>query len=393
MEISRSQIPDGSRTVIKTDGSVVSIDAGGTVTAVQYANGNGFQLAYDTGGRVTSVTSLQTGQTISVGEQTSISVDALGVVTVIRTGEPPSAQILRTDGSATVLTCKEMSRQLALQTAPVHSNLHMTTTGAMSQMMLPDGAVLTRSAPGQPWMDVAGQPAASDVHITEAGTLVVTYVDGHVNSYHPDGSVENGAADTAVSELLSEEALDSAAQDIRGALNFESALGHFGDVDSDRIIDILSSMSEADRRNLEAQYFEQYGISLRDELQWRLNPETYAQAIAVLDRQDGEANDLGQVEIAFTHLNSDPSRGQTDLINTFSVLNSQQIQELDAQYMAAHGHSLRDAIMNDSRIDAATKQALLLLLNGTDQNLDAEGNWQPQVFTQLSDLSSCSPVI
>ncbi|MBX9950787.1 MAG: hypothetical protein K2Y39_16575 [Candidatus Obscuribacterales bacterium] len=383
---------DGSRTVFKTDGSEVTINPAGQVTRVEYANGSGVELAYDSTGSVSSVTSLQSGQTLAVGAQTRISVDPLGTVTMIQSGEGGYAQVLRTDGSAATMDLQGNIHAINFTNGTVARFIY-DETGAMSQIVLPDGSVLTKGEPGQPWLDASGQPAASDIHLTESGVLVVTYTDGNddtidrVVTYNADGTVETSTADIAVSEMLSEESLDAAARDIRGALNFESALGHFGNVDSDRIIDILAGMSEADRRNLEAEYFEIYGISLRDELQWRLNPETYARTIAVLDREDGEANDLGQVEIAFTHLNTDSARGQTELINTLSVLNSADIQALDAEFTAAHGYSLRDAIMNDGRIDQATKDALLVLLNGTDQNLDANGNWRPEVFTQLSDLA------
>ncbi len=380
---------DGTLTIFKTDGSTINIDNAGKTTKVTYADGDSLLFSYDASGRVIAMVSGQTGEPLTLSSTSSVSVDSLGVVTIIQTGETGYAQVLRTDGSSTAADLSGQIRALSFSNN-TQVRFSYDQNGNMNEVSLPNGAVLTRSAPDQPWIDASGQPAATDLHLTQTGALVVSYTDGRTETYKPDGSIETESSATAVEELLSEDALIAAATDIRGALNFESALGHFGKVDSDRIINILASMSEADRRNLEAQYFERYNISLRDELQWRLFPQNYAQSIAVLDRQDGKANDLGQIEIALTQLNSDTARGQTTLVNTLMVLNSEQIQELDAQYRAAHGTSLSEALQNDGRISAATKQALAVLLNGSDANLDESGNWKPQVFDQLAAFATQS---
>ncbi len=203
--------------------------------------------------------------------------------------------------------------------------------------------------------------------------------------------------------VLSPDVINSAAEAIRAASGVDSVFA-WGSVDTQKLEDILQSYSLADRKRIEQAYNSKYeGItpadvsdkqiaarwySLRDMLTARetwqdvlghAHSETAVEVIGVLDKKDGGATFTSQITNALAKLQSSPNDtgAEEDLRHALSIMNSQQIQQLTADYQHWQGpkapnqtNDLQHDLLSNSSISEATRQALTIYLKGTDKRTD-----------------------
>lgn len=141
--------------------------------------------------------------------------------------------------------------------------------------------------------------------------------------------------------------------------------------DKEAIARILEPLNKADREALEKVYAEKYpdkgAGALRAELKEKLGDGLeWRKVEAVLNRDDGRTNDAGNVMVALTHMKDDSRAGNAELRAAISTLNSKQIALMREDFQKQYNMSLDDALKSD-KIDPQTRQALEILLKGSDK--------------------------
>ncbi len=153
--------------------------------------------------------------------------------------------------------------------------------------------------------------------------------------------------------------------------------------DKKTIYAILEGKTEAERKVIDEIFREKYGKKYGDKgdgSDWGLEEEfrdemegaDLDKALNLFWKKDGKADDSGRIHTALVERaqwvegRSDETC-EKDIRDTLATINSKQIEELAKEYRQRYATSLRDALMNDPNLSAATKESVEIYLKGTDK--------------------------
>jgi hypothetical protein len=180
-------------------------------------------------------------------------------------------------------------------------------------------------------------------------------------------------------------ALHESAQKLHDSIKHENWLGLNDAPQESRVKAILEPLSKADRQALEKTYhdmFDKDGApdTLRRDLKDKLGDTDFRKAESMLNREDGRANDAGELRVALSQLGDHKDDGNANVQQIFSTLNSKQIATMRGDWQKQYGESMDSALSNTDGLTDATKKALPTLMKGSDQRT-------PQDNVELANLA------
>lgn len=216
------------------------------------------------------------------------------------------------------------------------------------------------------WVGSDGTVYAAGPVITAEGRVVLSYRDESdpPNTYtieyrNLDGSI---SSTTSIAQFQVE-TLQERAQALQTALN---------DRDEQAVFDIFENMSTIDRLLLDQEYFALTRKHIVTDLSNLWSVDLIRAESLLFHGRDGGANDVGQVAMALSLIERGfVERGERELRLTLSVMSSEQIQALAAEYYARYNVRLVDVITANSQMSDAVKSTVLVYLNGLDNNFVA----------------------
>ncbi|MGH9549491.1 MAG: hypothetical protein ACRD3W_08950, partial [Terriglobales bacterium] len=143
--------------------------------------------------------------------------------------------------------------------------------------------------------------------------------------------------------------------------------------DEKKIQSLLQPLTSTDRQAVEKLYQQNFAPkgpadALQQQLQKELKPGDWLKVQSTLEAADGRTNDAGelhQLVYGLNHGNKNDSRSQ--IVQVLSTLNSEQMTQLDRDYRQNYGQGFADAINGDNNSGDLLKQALPLLIKGSDK--------------------------
>jgi len=176
-------------------------------------------------------------------------------------------------------------------------------------------------------------------------------------------------------------AIDQAVQDIHDAKDNTSLL--MSDPDKNKIWNTLEPMSAAQRQLVQENYRSTYHTDLSDDLRDQLSGPDFARAEAILKRQDGVADNTGQIHQALAKLEdigpSEPGclndggvRAEREIRDSINTLSADQLKVVEAKYKQDYGRSLASDLSINANLSDESKQALAIYIKGTDHRTDAD---------------------
>jgi hypothetical protein len=200
----------------------------------------------------------------------------------------------------------------------------------------------------------------------------------------PDGA-ETGTPESANPAKTAADAFDSAMQKeleadaiaIRAATGNDNRFGRRPDTDG--INKILGGKTDAERKAIDYYYKKDFKTDLDTEIGKFATKADLDKFTNILHRQDNDANNENARRIhedLLERTNAIDRRSdfeiEKDIRDTLSSHNSHQIAQMNAEYKAAYGVTLNDALANDPTISQVTRDMANVYLNHTEQNADQE---------------------
>lgn len=179
-----------------------------------------------------------------------------------------------------------------------------------------------------------------------------------------------GQSESDKASSLDQPTIQQHAQAIHDAL-FKKAFFVVDDADERKILQVLESLTPAQRRDLEEtfnnQYEVPYGGPLRMHLQQRLGEVDFRRAEAILNRRDNETNHAGAVMVALTTIGIDPVRGNEELRVALKTLTHESVEAMRSGFQADYGLSFEQSVSQVARLSPENQQALDYFLKGNDR--------------------------
>ena len=145
-------------------------------------------------------------------------------------------------------------------------------------------------------------------------------------------------------------------------------------VDKTTVFSVLEKLEPVERKALAVAYGEVTGKDLEDVLRDRLSGSEEERAVNYL--KYGSTDVVGQLHLALT------KDHDQDLRDSLRTMSSTQISELEREFQARYGKSLRESIMRDGGLSDTTKQMLSIYLKGADKR--SPEDWEMLLNMALS---------
>ncbi len=208
-------------------------------------------------------------------------------------------------------------------------------------------------------------------------------VQGDGSFWFKSGNKEfiNSTKDTQTS--FDSDAIAKAAHDLKEAKD-NSTLLVFDSPDTDKIWNILEPMSSAQRQLVAEEYAKQNpGHDLIKDLKDKLDGPDAARAEALLKRQDGVADNTGQIHQAMAKLadmgqpiegwtDDDRMRAEKEIRDSINTLTADQLKAVEAKYQQDYGRDLMSDLQNNPNLSDESKQALQIYFKGNDHRTDED---------------------
>jgi hypothetical protein len=205
-------------------------------------------------------------------------------------------------------------------------------------------------------------------------------LDTSKNKSAADQSGHSKPESAAQSKPVDRKEMEKAADAIEQACN-GGLIG--AGTDKETIYNILKDKTQAEREVIDQIFREKYGKKygkagdgsdwgLKEEFEDEMSGADLDKAMNLLNRKDGDADDAGRIHTALIEKDQwfegrSKANCEKDIRDTLSTMNSEQIAQLDAEYVARYGKHLREALMDDPKLSAATKQCIDIYLKGSDK--------------------------
>jgi hypothetical protein len=196
------------------------------------------------------------------------------------------------------------------------------------------------------------------------------------------GDVQTGAGNGQPAEVERQK-LIKAAVDLHDAVN-KSSLLVFSSPDVPKIMNIIEPMNAAQRKQLQQEYATQFpGRDLVTDLKDKLGAPDAARAEAIFKRQDGVADNSGQIHEALAKIQAlDPQltdqpevarvRAEKEIRDSVNTFSSAQLSEVEAKYKKDYGRELKFDLQENGNLTDATRNALKTYMNGVDHRSDQD---------------------
>ncbi|MBS1954501.1 MAG: hypothetical protein JST89_09950 [Cyanobacteria bacterium SZAS-4] len=147
--------------------------------------------------------------------------------------------------------------------------------------------------------------------------------------------------------------------------------------DKTKIMNVLEPMSAAQRQAVQDSYAKQFpGHTLEQDLKEKLGTADFARVQAILKRQDGVADNSGQVWQALAKLpgssGNDKVRVEGEIRDSLNTLTADQVKEVEAKFKKDFGKDLRSTLLDNPSLSNESKEALKVYFNGSDKATDAD---------------------
>jgi hypothetical protein len=197
---------------------------------------------------------------------------------------------------------------------------------------------------------------------------------------------------------LTADAVKKTAQELHEAIHHRNMYGYgFSSPDVDKLVNLLETLSAADRKAVEAAYNQaDKPNTLRQELAQSLGKDSpeFSRVEGLLNRQDGKADYASQIHTELAALaqiqqreemqgasrygaaapaSDERKNAEADIRKTIAGLDAKQLDELKKNYAQNYpGHDLTKDLMENPNVSQATKESLPILLKGREQRSDAD---------------------
>ncbi|HEY9681113.1 MAG TPA: FHA domain-containing protein [Oculatellaceae cyanobacterium] len=412
---------DGNETTYQTNGSEITRDAQKRVTRTEDINGQVREFSWGDKGLTQIKDQTGTWQSSDgVNWRSAKGETAMHAATVDQSG----ALLMRDSNSETAQTLdgKTKTRTTDGTTKITDSTGRLAEVdeangqkyafaygpdGKINKMTEPGGATWS-SKDGQHWTSTDGKTRDGAVTLDSSGTLtyrdenkseVVVQVNGTKETRYANGRVTqelNGKVQETHAAADPNEMLHTA-EAIRKATGNDNWVARWADKDA--ICNLLKDKNEAERKMIDDIYKAKYGVSLDKEMEFMTGADR-DKFENILHKKDGDINsqDAGRVHAALLeHQNMFFGRShQTldqDIRDSLSTKRADQIQDMDKEYRAKYGVSMRDAIMKDENVSQETKDLVDIYLKGSDKRTDDDTLKLAHVALQAKDPKAFEEVM
>lgn len=383
-----TETQDGKTTALNPkDNSVITYDGNFHVTNVHYANGQSRSFKYDND-TLTSITetdgkvyTLKDGQWRAPDNSNTYNSDAKVLPDGTYSYKQPDGKVISTttkgdvsqinpDGSVCRFDANHRISEITY-TDGKRTQFGYDDQGHPNKVITTDGKTLTLQ--NGHWVDAQNK----DTGITDLR------VQGDGSFWFKSGKNEyiNSTKDTQTS--FDTASIAKAAQDIKEAKD-DSTLWVFNSPDRDKVWNILEPMSAAQRQLLIEEYARQNpGRDLAADLKEKLGGPDGARAEALLKRQDGVADNTGQIHQALAKLaemgppvegwvDDDRVRAEKEVRDSINTLTAEQLKAVQAKYKQDYGRDLIDDLQKNANLSDESKQALQIYFKGNDHRTDED---------------------
>lgn len=383
-----TETQDGKITALNPkDNSVVTYDGNFHVTNVHYANGQSRSFGYDKD-TLTSITEtdgkvykLKDGQWLGPDNANTYNADAKvlsdGTYSyrqpdgkIISTGTTGAQSQINPDGSVCRFDANHRISEITY-TDGKRTQFGYDDQGHPNKITTTDGKTLTLQ--NGKWVDGQNKDTGiSDVRVQGDGSF---WFKSGKNEYI------NSTKDTQTS--FDSDSIAKAAHDLKDAKD-HSTLWVFDSPDKDKIWNILEPMSAAQRQLVSEEYARQNpGHDLATDLKDKLGGADGARAEALLKRQDGVADNTGQIHQALAKLadmgppyegwvDDDRVRAEKEIRDSINTLTADQLKSVEAKYKQDYGRDLIADLQNNPNLSDESKQALQIYFKGNDHRTDED---------------------
>lgn len=383
-----TETQDGKITALNPkDNSVVTYDGNFHVTNVHYANGQSRSFGYDKD-TLTSITEtdgkvykLKDGQWLGPDNSNTYNADAKVLSDGTYSYRQPDGKIISTsttgaqsqinpDGSVCHFDANHRISEITY-TDGKRTQFGYDDQGHPNKITTTDGKTLTLQ--NGKWVDGENKDTGiSDVRVQGDGSF---WFKAGKNEYI------NSTKDTQTS--FDTDSIAKAAHDLKDAKD-HSTLWVFNSPDKDKIWNILEPMSAAQRQLVSEEYARQNpGHDLATDLRDKLGGSDGARAEALLKRQDGVADNTGQIHQALAKLadmgppyegwvDDDRVRAEKEIRDSINTLTADQLKAVEAKYKQDYGRDLIDDLQNNPNLSDESKQALQIYFKGNDHRTDED---------------------
>ncbi|MBS1953410.1 MAG: hypothetical protein JST89_04440 [Cyanobacteria bacterium SZAS-4] len=383
-----TETQDGKTTALNPkDNSVVTYDGNFHVTNVHYANGQSRSFNYDHD-TLTSITetngkvyTLKDGQWLGPDGSNTYNSDAKVLPDGTYSYRQPDGKIVSTattgntsqinpDGSVCRFDANHRISEITY-TDGKRTQFGYDDQGHPNKIVTTDGKTLTLQ--NGHWLDAQNKDTGiSDVRVQGDGSF---WFKSGKNEYI------NSTKDTQTS--FDSDSIAKAAHDLKDAKD-HSTLWVFDSPDKDKIWNILEPMSAAQRQLVSEEYARQNpGHDLSADLKEKLGGADGARAEALLKRQDGVADNTGQIHQALAKLadmgapyegwvDDDRVRAEKEIRDSINTLTADQLKAVEAKYKQDYGRDLMDDLQKNPNLSDESKQALQIYFKGNDHRTDED---------------------
>ncbi|MBI2811295.1 MAG: hypothetical protein HYX67_10765 [Candidatus Melainabacteria bacterium] len=381
-----TETQDGKTTALNPkDNSVVTYDGNFHVTNVHYANGQSRSFGYDHD-TLTSITetngkvyTLKDGQWLAPDNSNTYNSDAKVLADgtysykqadgkIVSTSTTGDASQINPDGSVCRFDANHRISEITY-TDGKRTQFGYDDQGNPNKLITTDGKTLTLQ--NGHWVDGQNKDTGiSDLRVQGDGSF---WFKSGKNEYI------NSTKDTQTS--FDTDSIVKAAHDLKEAKD-NSTLWVFDSPDKDKIWNILEPMSAPQRQLVIEEYARQNpGHDLTADLKDKLGGPDGARAEALLKRQDGVADNTGQIHQALAKLadmgppyegwvDDDRVRAEKEIRDSINTLTADQLKAVEAKYKQDYGHDLMDDLQKNPNLSEESKQALQIYAKGNDHRTD-----------------------
>ncbi|HEY9676693.1 MAG TPA: hypothetical protein V6C76_01730 [Drouetiella sp.] len=379
---------DGKTTALNPkDKSVVTYDADFHVTNVKYADGKSREFNYENG-KLTSLTDTD-GKRYELKEGKWLGPDGKDTLrSDVKVAPDGGYSFKQPDGKVNYTGSDGQNSRIN----PDGSVLHVDSNNRVKDITYPDGkkTQFDYDAQGNPnkltttngsvftlqdgkWLDANKKDSGiSEVRVQNDGSFAFKYGNNEfVNSTHnTQTSFDRASIGQTVEQL--KEAAD------------HSTLWMFSTPQTDKVMNILEPMSAVQRQLVSEEYAKQNpGHDLLTDLKAKLSGPDAARAEALMKRQDGVADNTGQIHQAMAKLaemgRPDPDwtddnrvRAEKEIRDSLNTLTADQLKAVEAKYKQDYGRELRDDLQSNPNLSDESKKAIDIYLKGKDQRTDED---------------------
>lgn len=381
-----TETQDGKTTALNPkDNSVVTYDGNFHVTNVHYANGQSRSFTYNQD-TLTSVTEtdgkvykLQDNQWLAPDNTNTFNSNAKVLADGTYSYQQPDGKTISTsttgetsqinpDGSVCRFDANHRISEITY-TDGKKTQFRYDDQGHPNGLITTDGKTLTLQ--NGKWVDAQGHDTGiSDLRVQGDGSF---WFKSGKNEYI------NSSKDTQSS--FDSDSIAKAAHDLKDAKD-ASTLWVFDSPDTNKIWNILEPMNAAQRQLVAEEYARQNpGHDLAHDLKDKLSGPDAARAEALLKRQDGVADNTGQIHQALAKLadmgppeegwtDDDRVRAEKEIRDSINTLTADQLKAVEAKYKQDYGHDLMDDLQKNPNLSDESKQALQIYFKGNDHRSD-----------------------